>query len=224
MMPRDWKESFMKAFGKFPKTQFFMRYGADDLNELKPENVELMKWLPQVDLLHHPKTKILITHGGYNSLQEAINAATPALAIPLLGDQFKNGRIIERHNLGLMLAKSEINEETIASSIHTLLEDDKFRQSITRMRKMIQKKPITPEQNLIKWTEFLAEFKGLDNLKPAGADLDFITFYNVDVYLTFGGVVFGILFGLFLVTRKVPRIICQKLGLCRGGKDKTKKD
>ncbi|KAE9545937.1 hypothetical protein FO519_010851, partial [Halicephalobus sp. NKZ332] len=143
----------MKAFGKFPKTQFFMRYGAYDLNELKPENVELMKWLPQVDLLHHPKTKILITHGGYNSLQEAINTATPALAIPLFGDQFKNGRIIERHDLGIMLAKSEINEETITAAVKSLLEDDKFQKSVIRMRKMIQKKPVSPEQNLVKWTE-----------------------------------------------------------------------
>ncbi|KAE9545894.1 hypothetical protein FO519_010894, partial [Halicephalobus sp. NKZ332] len=149
----------MKAFAKFPKTQFFVRYTADDLDELKPKNVELMKWLPQIDLLHNPKTKILITHGGYNSLQEAINTATPALAIPLFGDQFKNGRIIERHNLGLMLAKSEINEETITTAVKSLLEDDKFQKSVIRMRKMIQKKPVSPEQNLVKWTEFLAEFK-----------------------------------------------------------------
>ncbi|KAE9545944.1 hypothetical protein FO519_010844, partial [Halicephalobus sp. NKZ332] len=167
MMPRDWKESFMKAFAKFPKTQFFVRYGADDLNEIKPKNVELMKWLPQIDLLHNQKTKVLITHAGYNSLQEAINTATPALAIPLLGDQFKNGRIIERHDLGIMLAKSDINEEKITSAIKTLLEDDKFQKSVIRMRKMIQKKPVPPEQNLVKWTEFLAEFKNLDNLKPA---------------------------------------------------------
>ncbi|KAE9546795.1 hypothetical protein FO519_009992, partial [Halicephalobus sp. NKZ332] len=172
----------------------------------------------------HPKTKILITHAGYNSLQEAINTATPALAIPLFGDQFKNGRIIERHDLGIMLAKSDINEEKITSAIKTFLEDDKFQKSVIRMRKMIQKKPVSPEQNLVKWTEFLAEFKNLDNLKPAGADLDFITFYNVDVYLTFGGIVFGVLFGFFLLTRKVLRFICRKLGLCHGQNDKTKKE
>ena len=176
MMPEHWKTAFIKAFEKFPKTQFFVRYTGDDLNAVKPKNVELMKWLPQIDLLRkfcfhktnlcayldnvklivcildHPKTKMLITHGGYNSLQEAINTATPLLAIPLFGDQFKNGRIIEKHDFGLMLQKSEINEEKLIESIKTLLENDKYQKSVTRVRQMVYKKPVPPEQNLIKWT------------------------------------------------------------------------
>jgi len=224
MMPEEWKKVFIKAFEAFPKTQFFVRYSTNDLDSVKPKNVEFMKWLPQVDLLHNPKTKALITHGGYNSLQEAINTATPLLAIPLFGDQFKNGRIIEKHDLGFTLMKSQITEEKVISSIKALLEDDKYQKAITRMRKMVHKKPVSPEQNLIKWTEFLAEFKNLDNLKPAGADLDFITFYNIDVYVTFFGIVSGILLVIFLGIRKALRVICRKLGLCKGQEKKAKSD
>lgn len=51
LMSMKWKKAFMEAFAEFPKTQFFMRYPIDDMNDFKPSNVELMKWLPQMDLL-----------------------------------------------------------------------------------------------------------------------------------------------------------------------------
>lgn len=51
LMPMQWKKAFMEAFEEFPRTQFFMRYPIEDMNDFKPKNVELMKWLPQIDLL-----------------------------------------------------------------------------------------------------------------------------------------------------------------------------
>lgn len=51
LMPQDLKLAFMKAFGRFPETQFFFRYPLDDLDDIKPTNVMTSKWLPQTDLL-----------------------------------------------------------------------------------------------------------------------------------------------------------------------------
>uniref|UniRef100_A0AC34RKY7 Glucuronosyltransferase n=1 Tax=Panagrolaimus sp. JU765 TaxID=591449 RepID=A0AC34RKY7_9BILA len=50
-MSDEWKRAFMDAFAKFPKTQFFMRYSTNDMDDYKPKNVFLTKWLPQNDLL-----------------------------------------------------------------------------------------------------------------------------------------------------------------------------
>ena len=73
------------------------------------------------------------------------------------------------------------------------------------MKKMIEMDPFPAEKKLVKWTEFLAEFKTLDNLKPVGAELDFITFYNVDVYFFFGAVVISILSLIYLGIRAIIR-------------------
>lgn len=37
----------------------------------KYENLHLVKWLPQKDIMRHPKMKLMIAHGGYNSFLEA---------------------------------------------------------------------------------------------------------------------------------------------------------
>ncbi len=46
-----------------------------------PNNVLLLKWMPQQDLLSHPKTKLFITHCGANSQFEALYHTVPMLGI-----------------------------------------------------------------------------------------------------------------------------------------------
>uniref|UniRef100_A0AC34PWR6 Glucuronosyltransferase n=1 Tax=Panagrolaimus sp. JU765 TaxID=591449 RepID=A0AC34PWR6_9BILA len=118
------------------------------------------------------------------------------------------------HHLGLVLNKEDVTAEGVTKHLKNLLENQKFEESVLKMQKMIQKQPISPEQKLVKWTEFLAEFKNLDNLKPVGADLDFITFYNIDVYVTFVlvlGLILGCIYlSLRFVFRKIVSLFSPK--------------
>ena len=68
------------------------------------KNILRDPWIPQKELLNHPKTSILFTHGGYNSLIEAIDAQVPLLASPLKAtDQISNCEYIERRIIGRCL-------------------------------------------------------------------------------------------------------------------------
>ncbi|KAI4025597.1 UGT2B7 isoform 1, partial [Pan troglodytes] len=53
-------------------------------------NTRLYKWIPQNDLLGHPKTRAFITHGGANGIYEAIYHGIPMVGIPLFADQPDN--------------------------------------------------------------------------------------------------------------------------------------
>lgn len=87
-MPAQMVYSFMEAFGRFPHIDFLWRMEANIKDAQKYPNVHLLKWLPQKDLMKHPKTRLLIAHGGYNSFLEASKSAIPVILMPLFADQF----------------------------------------------------------------------------------------------------------------------------------------
>ncbi|KAH9940501.1 UDP-Glycosyltransferase/glycogen phosphorylase [Epithele typhae] len=50
----------------------------------------LSPWSPQQSILHHPATGWYISHGGHNSVTEAIVAGVPMIMWPFTGDQAQN--------------------------------------------------------------------------------------------------------------------------------------
>lgn len=217
-MPEEWKTALLNAFSRFPDYQFVIRYVNDDLKDRLPPNVHTFKWLPQADLLSHPKTKAFISHGGYNSLQESINSGVPLITVALFGDQHKNSKIAAKHGFAVNIKKSTFNEETVAAAIKEVLENEKYSENARRLSLMVRKKPVSPSHLLVKWTEFLAEFQTLDNLVPAGTKLNVIQYYSIDVIAVLLLAVFFIVFFLY----KSVKLAC--LWCCSRSSKKVKKD
>jgi glucuronosyltransferase len=53
------------------KQRIIWKWETEDM-EGKPDNVLLSKWLPQQDILAHPKLKLFVSHGGQSSCQESL--------------------------------------------------------------------------------------------------------------------------------------------------------
>lgn len=67
-----------------------------------------------------------MTHGGLNSLQEAIFHGVPVLGLPLGSDQNLNiGRAIQ-DGYALKLEWTDITEETLSLALDNLLNDPKY--------------------------------------------------------------------------------------------------
>lgn len=76
--------------------------------------------LPQVALLE--RADLLVTHGGNNSVTEALSHAVPMLVMPFSTDQFDGAAAVERHLAGVALDPNGSSRPLIAGSIHRLLE------------------------------------------------------------------------------------------------------
>ncbi|GMS94667.1 hypothetical protein PENTCL1PPCAC_16842 [Pristionchus entomophagus] len=220
LMPEHWREAYFHAFTQFPDVQFFLRYEKpEEIADILPPNAYAAKWLPQTDLLLHPKTLGLISHGGYNSVQDVLFAGVPILATGLFGDQPRNAHLVERLGMGINVHKTKVSKETVTNALRKIVEDKSLKANAQRIKSMIATKPVSAETLLVRWTEFLAQHKKLDNLVPYGTSLNFFVYHSLDVICFLSAIILALLTLLFLIVRCSLRCC----GFCKKAVDEKKK-
>ena len=73
----------------------------------------------------HKKCKVFLTHGGLNSLQEAVYHSVPVLGFPSGTDQTININRAVKEGYALKLDWVDVTEETIFNSIDNLIRDSR---------------------------------------------------------------------------------------------------
>ncbi|MDQ0373528.1 nucleotide disphospho-sugar-binding domain-containing protein [Cellulomonas humilata] len=89
-----------------------------DLGEL-PAGWLVREYLPQVRLLR--TAAVLVTHGGNNSVTEAVGTATPMLVLPFSTDQFAGAAAIERVGVGEVLDPNRASVREVREALLRLL-------------------------------------------------------------------------------------------------------
>ena len=84
-----------------------------------PEGWLVRASLPQVALLEH--ADLLVTHGGNNSITEALTFGVPMLVIPFSTDQFDGAAAVERGLAGVALDPNNASRPLIAGTVRGLL-------------------------------------------------------------------------------------------------------
>jgi hypothetical protein len=69
-MAEDKRKLLIDVFGRM-KQRILWKWETEDMAD-KPANVMLSKWLPQQDVLGHPKVRLFVSHGGQSSCQESL--------------------------------------------------------------------------------------------------------------------------------------------------------
>ncbi|KAJ9582123.1 hypothetical protein L9F63_003537, partial [Diploptera punctata] len=118
--PTEIMNEFFQAFSELPH-RILWKWESDEMSG-KPENVKISRWLPQFDILNHPKVVAYIGHGGLLGTIEAVYAGVPMLGIPILGDQGMNVASMEMSNMGVRLDFNDINKQNILNALNTILQ------------------------------------------------------------------------------------------------------
>ena len=121
-MPSHILQMFVPVFAKLPQRIIWQWPSESQLDNL-PDNILLLKWLPQQDLLGHPKCQVFMTHGGLLSTQEAIYHGVPVLGLPFINDQLLNMNRAVRDGYALQILWSNINPQILSESIDQLIND-----------------------------------------------------------------------------------------------------
>ncbi|VDL68648.1 unnamed protein product [Nippostrongylus brasiliensis] len=98
------KSAFVKVFQSMADYHFVLKITKNDTSTpllfKSVTNCDLVTWLPQTDVLAHPRLKLFFMHGGVNGLMEAMLRGVPVVVVPIFADQFRNGRNVEKRGVG----------------------------------------------------------------------------------------------------------------------------
>lgn len=178
-LPRETTEAIAAAFAELPQ-KVIWRYTREPPASLG-NNTLLVKWLPQKDLLGHPKTRAFVAHGGTNGMYEAIYYGVPVVGLPLLFDQFDNLlRLKERGAARIVEAKS-LTKENFLEASKDVLENPSYRNNIQRLSRLHKDKLKSPMDTAIFWIEYAIRNKGAAHLQPAGYSLPWYSYFCIDV-------------------------------------------
>ena len=100
-----------------------------------PKNFIVKNHIPQVAVLK--QARLFITHGGMNSVSEAMVRGVPMLVIPFVSDQPVNARQVEKMGLGNVLDYKTITANSLRDASFAVMEDQKIRENLQKIREEI---------------------------------------------------------------------------------------
>ncbi|XP_076864450.1 UDP-glucuronosyltransferase 1A1-like isoform X2 [Brachyhypopomus gauderio] len=178
-MPAEKASIFFEAFSQIPQRVLWRYTG--DVPDKVPENVKLMKWLPQNDLLGHPKTRAFITHAGTHGIYEGICHGVPMVMVPLFGDQEDNAHRMSNRGVGVILDIHEVTVPMLIDALNTVINDSSYKERMMKLSAVHNDRPVEPLDLAVYWTEFVMRHKGAGHLRPAAHDLNWFQYHSLDV-------------------------------------------
>ncbi|HEY6800325.1 MAG TPA: macrolide family glycosyltransferase [Agromyces sp.] len=92
-----------------------------------PANVLARRFVPQLEVLAH--AALFVTHGGMNSVNEAMDAGVPMLVIPQGAEQPMVARRVVELGAGLALHTQDATEIAVRAAARRLLDEPRFREA-----------------------------------------------------------------------------------------------
>ncbi|XP_066242117.1 UDP-glucuronosyltransferase 2B31-like isoform X1 [Saccopteryx leptura] len=191
------------------------RYEGKKPDTLGP-NTRLYKWIPQNDLLGHPKTKAFITHGGTNGIYEAIYHGIPMVGIPLFADQPDNIVHMKTKGAAIRLDLDTLSSTKLLNALETVINDPSYKENAMKLSRIHHDQPMKPLDRAVFWIEFVMRHKGAKHLRPASLDLTWIQYHSLDVI---GFLLVCVATVIFVIT-KFCLFCCQKFA--KTGKKKKR--
>lgn len=212
-LPQETTEAIAAAFAELPQ-KVIWRFVGKPPSSLG-NNTKLVKWLPQTDLLGHPKTRLFVAHGGTNGMYEAIYHGVPVLGLPLIFDQFDNLLRLKVRGAARVVEAYSLTKEIFLDALKDTLENPSYRNNIQRLSQLHRDRQISPMDTAIFWIEYAIRNAGAAHLRSEGLKLPWYTYFCLDV-----AAFFVVMIGIFVW---VSVFIC-KIFCCRSFRRKMKKE
>lgn len=185
----DFVETVALGLANVPAKVIWRHEGV--LHQNVSENIRIVPWMRQNDLLGHSATEVFLTHGGLNSVLEGAYHGIPMVVLPLFGDQPGNAMKVLEAGIGVMLELQDLTPTLITTVVTEVLTNAKYKENAARISKIMRHRRVTPTEESCDWIEYgLHNNAGL-HLRSQADNLWFFQFYLFDVLLLISVILLG---------------------------------
>ncbi|XP_023812586.1 2-hydroxyacylsphingosine 1-beta-galactosyltransferase [Oryzias latipes] len=147
-------------------------------------NTKLVDWMPQNDLLGHPNTRAFLSHGGLNSIYEAMYHGVPVVGVPLFGDHYDTMTRVAAKGMGIMLHWKYMSEEDLFIALTSVMKDNRYRQQARLLSNIHKDQPGHPVSRAVYWISYILRHKGANHLRSAVYEVSLYQYFLLDVVFT----------------------------------------
>lgn len=212
-LPDDKREGIVQAFGKFPQLVLW-KWGNETLTN-KPKNVVIKKWLPQKEILCHPKVRVFVTHGGLLGSSEAAYCGVPTVITPMYGDQFLNSAAMVNRGMGTILQYEDISKESMVAALKKVLQPE-YKANANKVSYSYKNRPQPVMETAIWWIEYVAATGGGVLTKSYASELPWYVYESFDIHVVIFTVLSICIFSWICILRML-------FGSSRSSKNKKEK-
>ena len=126
-------KSCFKAF-KNLDLQVIMSIGKSKSLDLPldvPDNILLVDWVPQLEILQH--ANVFVTQGGSSSVSESLYFGCPVVVVPQMAEQHIIGYWVEKLKVGKQFEGGKFTAKLMRSAVETVLDDPIYRQNSVKI-------------------------------------------------------------------------------------------
>ncbi|XP_065364273.1 UDP-glycosyltransferase UGT5-like isoform X2 [Calliphora vicina] len=211
-LSKDKAKMIFNVLSKLPYT-VLLKWGDSDFPG-QSKNMIYRSWLPQDDILAHPKVKLFITHGGMGSVVESQYHGVPMVGIPFFGDQHSNIANVVKSGYGLGLEYARFSEEAFRNAVVEVLDNPSYTKNVQKFSELYRDRPMTPRQLVRYWVDYVIRHKGAKHMQSPAINMPWWQLYSVDVI----AFLLSILLAVVTILVGLCKLLC-----CRGNKVSAKK-
>ncbi|XP_031633767.1 uncharacterized protein LOC116347346 [Contarinia nasturtii] len=180
-VPIDKLRLFLDVFSELTNYNFVWKFESNFTSEDLPSNVQILPWIPQADVLAHPKLKAFITHGGLLSLLESIHRGVPMVVIPFLLDQNANMNKMKKLRIAESLDFYSLSFNGTKETLLKVLEDPTYSANVKKLSNVLHDQSEKPLDRAIFWIEWLLRYPNIDNMQSPVQTLGYIVGNSFDI-------------------------------------------
>ena len=148
--------------------------------ESRLENLLVLPWVPQNDLLADNRIKAFITHGGLNSVMESIYHAKPVIVFPMAIDQNVQAGNARVKKYGIQMDLRHWESEDLVKNVEEILKNPLYRNNAKLYSDILKSKSDTPAERASNAINFVLKF-GSGHFKSASLDLYWFQLFMFDI-------------------------------------------